>query len=188
MFLLDSFFADAVIVAREVCGERWPEVAAAAGLSELAAADPPDGPQRKTPVEHPSRLVEGFDRVYGLHAPDRIREWGRRAADRWLLRRRKQRRMAALLKAFTEWMDEVRGERAHIWRQMDPKQFWLVHYGNLFALGRRQPEKACFFWTATYETLLRWAGLANEWYVEEIECGSVTGSYDCVFAIRSVRS
>ncbi|HLQ60981.1 MAG TPA: hypothetical protein VK131_03870, partial [Candidatus Acidoferrales bacterium] len=187
-FLLDSYFANAVQVGREVAGERWPEVAEAAGLPELGSADPAGGRQRRTPVEHPSRLVDGFERVYGLHAPDRIREWGRKAADRWLRLRRKQRRMPALLKAFTEWMDEVRGEPAHVWRQMDPKQFWLVHYGNLYALGRRQPEKACFVWTATYETLLRWAGLANDWYVEEIECGCVSGTFDCVFAIRSVKA
>src|SRR2546426_5879997 len=43
-------------------------------------------------------------------------------------------------------------------------------------------------WVATIEAILRWAGLANDWYVEEVECGCVTGTFDCVFAIRSVES
>ena len=30
---------------------------------------------------------------------------------------------------------------------------------------------------------LRWAGLADDWLVAEVECGCVTGSYDCVFTI-----
>ena len=38
------------------------------------------------------------------------------------------------------------------------------------------------------ETILRWAGLANDWYVEEVECGSVTGTFDCAFAIRSAET
>jgi hypothetical protein len=48
--------------------------------------------------------------------------------------------------------------------------------------------KSCHIWTASIETILRWAGLANDWYVEEVECGSVTGTFDCVFAIRSVET
>ena len=42
-------------------------------------------------------------------------------------------------------------------------------------------------WIATIEAILRWAGLANDWYVEEVECGCVSGTFDCVFAIRSVQ-
>jgi hypothetical protein len=48
--------------------------------------------------------------------------------------------------------------------------------------------KSCYIWTASIETILRWAGLANDWYVEEVECGCVTGTFDCVFAIRSVET
>jgi len=59
---------------------------------------------------------------------------------------------------------------------------------NLFAFGRRKPDKACHFWTASLEAMLRWAGLANDWLVTELECGCVNGSFDCVFAIRSVRN
>jgi len=58
----------------------------------------------------------------------------------------------------------------------------------LFALGRIKTVKSCHIWTASIETILRWAGLANDWYVEEVECGSVTGTFDCVFAIRSVET
>ena len=51
-----------------------------------------------------------------------------------------------------------------------------------------QAVKSCTMWTASIETILRWAGLANDWYVEEVECGCVTGTFDCVFAIRSVET
>ena len=58
----------------------------------------------------------------------------------------------------------------------------------MFALGRIKTVKSCHIWTSTIETILRWAGLANDWYVEEVECGSVTGTFDCAFAIRSVEA
>jgi len=35
------------------------------------------------------------------------------------------------------------------------------------------------------KAMLRWAGLANDWLVDEIECGTVTGTGDCVFALRA---
>jgi len=100
----------------------------------------------------------------------------------------RQRKLELLLKSHVRTMDEVRGEHLHAFRQIDHRQVWLVHYSNLFAFGRRKPEKACHFWTASLEAMLRWAGLANDWLVSELECGSVNGSFDCVFAIRSVRN
>ena len=56
------------------------------------------------------------------------------------------------------------------------------------ALNHLRPEKACHFWIASHEAMLRWAGLANECLVDEIECGCVTGSGDCVFAVRSIKA
>jgi hypothetical protein len=82
-------------------------------------------------------------------------------------------------------MDNVRGEHTHAWLQVDEHQFWLVHFSNMFALGRIKTVKSCHVWTSSIETILRWAGLANDWYVEEVECGSVTGTFDCAYAIRS---
>src|SRR5439155_20494603 len=55
-------------------------------------------------------------------------------------------------------------------------------------LGRIKTVKSCYVWTSAIETILRWAGLANDWYVEEVECGSVTGTFDCAFAIRSAET
>lgn len=99
-----------------------------------------------------------------------------------------ERRLGVLLKGFAETMDRVRGEHAHEWRRIDDRQYWLVHYANLYAWGRRKTEKSCDIWTASIEAMLRWARLANDWYVEEIECGTVTGTYDCLFAVRSVKT
>jgi hypothetical protein len=199
-FILNSHVSNLVHVARDVTGDRWPEVAYAAGLVQYVEQDPPHDDQLSSPVESLSRLNEAFETIYGPEAEDMIRAWGRRATERWLADGRhgmggprrlvpgRQRKLAGVVKNFSEAMDNVRGEHTHAWLQVDEHQFWLVNFSNMFALGRIKTVKSCYIWTSTIETILRWAGLANDWYVEEVECGSVTGTFDCVFAIRSVES
>jgi serine/threonine-protein kinase len=199
-FILNSYVSNLIHVARDVTGDRWPEIAYAAGLVQYVEQDPPHDDQLSSPVEALSRLNEAFETIYGPEAEDRIRTWGRRVTERWLAEGRhglggprrlvpgRQRKLAGLVKAFTEAMDNVRGEHTHAWLQVDEHQFWLVNFSNMFALGRIKTVKSCHIWVATIEAILRWAGLANDWYVEEVECGSVTGTFDCVFAIRSVET
>src|ERR1700730_8304649 len=199
-FILSSYVSNLIHVARNVCGDRWPEIAYAAGLVQYVEQDPPHDDQLSSPVEALSRLNEAFETVYGPEAEDTIRSWGRRVTERWLAEGRhgmggprrlvpgRQRKLAGVVKGFTEAMDNVRGEHTHAWLQVDEHQFWLVNFSNMFALGRIKTVKSCHIWTASIETILRWAGLANDWYVEEVECGSVTGTFDCVFAIRSVET
>jgi serine/threonine protein kinase len=199
-FILNSHFSNFVHVARAVTGDRWPEVAYAAGLVQYIEQDAPHDEQLSSPVESLSRLNEAFETIYGPEAEDMIRAWGRRATERWLAdgkhglggARRfvpgRQRKLAAVVKNFTEAMDNVRGEHTHAWLQVDDHQFWLVNFSNMFALGRIKTVKSCHVWTSAIETILRWAGLANDWYVEEVECGSVTGTFDCAFAIRSAET
>ncbi len=196
-FILNSYFSNFVHVARDVTGDRWPEVAYAAGLVQYIEQDAAHDDQLASPVESLSRLNEAFETIYGPESEDMIRAWGRRAAERWLAEGRhglggarrfvpgRQRKLAGVVKNFSEAMDNVRGEHTHSWLQVDEHQFWLVHFSNMFALGRIKTVKSCYVWTSTIETILRWAGLANDWYVEEVECGSVTGTFDCAFAIRS---
>ena len=197
-FILNSHVSNMVHVARNISGDRWPEIAYAAGLVQYIEQDPPHDEQLSSPVESLSRLNEAFETVYGPEAEDMIRAWGRRATERWLADGRhgmggprrlvpgRQRKLAGIVKAFTEAMDNVRGEHTHAWLQVDEHQFWLVNFSNMFALGRIKTVKSCHIWIATIEAILRWAGLANDWYVEEVECGCVTGTFDCVFAIRAV--
>jgi hypothetical protein len=199
-FILNSYVSNLIHVARMVTGDRWPEIAYAAGLVQYVEQDPPHDDQLSSPVESLSRLNEAFETVYGPEAEDMIRSWGRRATERWLADGRhgmggprrlipgRQRKLAGVVKAFAEAMDNVRGEHTHAWLQVDEHQFWLVNFSNMFALGRIKTIKSCHVWTTTIETILRWAGLANDWYVEEVECGCVTGTFDCVFAIRSVET
>ena len=199
-FILNSHVSNIVHVARDIAGDRWPEVAYAAGLVQYVEQDPPHDDQLSSPVESLSRLNEAFETIYGPEAEDMIRAWGRRATERWLAEGRhgmggprrlvpgRQRKLAGVVKNFSEAMDNVRGEHTHAWLQVDEHQFWLVNFSNMFALGRIKTVKSCHMWTSTIETILRWAGLANDWYVEEVECGCVTGTFDCVFAIRSVES
>lgn len=201
-YSLNAHFANVVHVARSVAGVQWPRLLQVAGLPDYLTADPPDDDIRTTPIEQLSQLNEAFDVVFGSDAPDRLRAWGRQFTDRSILMRKsstteqrtlrlipgQQRKIGVLLRSFTHAMDEVRGEHLHTWKQIDPARFWLVHYSNLFALGRSKSEKSCHVWTASMESMLRWAGLANDWLVEEIECGCVTGTFDCVFVIRSVKT
>ena len=195
-FILNSHFSNYVRVAREVTGDRWPEVAYAAGLVQYIEQDAPNDDQLSSPVESLSRLNEAFETIYGPESEDMIRAWGRRATERWLAEgghglgspRRfvgGRRKLESVVKNFTDAMDNVRGEHTHAWLQVDEHQFWLVNFSNMFALGRIKGEKSCHVWTSSIETILRWAGLANDWYVEEVECGCVTGTFDCAFAIRS---
>ena len=199
-FILNSHFSNFVHVARDVTGDRWPEVAYAAGLVQYIEQDAPHDDQLSSPVESLSRLNEAFETIYGPESEDMIRAWGRRATERWLADGRhglggarrfvpgRQRKLAGVVKNFSEAMDNVRGEHTHAWLQVDEHQFWLVNFSNMFALGRIKTVKSCYVWTSSIETILRWAGLANDWYVEEVECGCVTGTFDCVFAIRSVET
>ena len=199
-FILNSYVSSLVHVARDVTGDRWPEIAYAAGLVQYVEQDPPHDDQLSSPVEALSRLNEAFGTIYGPEAEDRIRTWARRATELWLAEGRhgmggprrlvpgRQRKLAGVVKSFAEAMDNVRGEHTHAWLQVDEHQFWLVNFSNMFALGRIKTVKSCHIWVATIEAILRWAGLANDWYVEEVECGCVTGTFDCVFAIRSVET
>ena len=199
-FILNSHVSNLIHVAREETADRWPEVAYTAGLVQYLEEDPPNDEQLATPVEFLSRLNEAFETVFGHEAEDEIRAWGRRTTERWLADGRhgmggprrlvpgRPRKLAGVVKSFTEAMDNVRGEHTHSWLQVDEHQFWLVNFSNMFALGRIKAVKSCYIWTASIETILRWAGLANDWYVEEVECGCVTGTFDCVFAIRSVET
>ena len=199
-FVLNSYVANLIHVARDVTRDRWHEIAYTAGLAQYLDHDPADDEQLATPVDYLSRLNEAFEVVYGAEAEDQIRAWGRRATERWLAEGRhgmggvrrlvpgRQRKLAGVVKNFTEAMDNVRGEHTHAWLQVDEAQFWLVNFSNMFALGRIKTVKSCHIWIASIEAILRWAGLANDWYVEEVECGSVSGTFDCVFAIRSVQT
>jgi hypothetical protein len=198
---VDWYFESAIHSAREVAGAAWPALASAADLGAFIGADPRSGFDRDYPLATLAALTTGFEGAFGTDAPTRLGEWGRRTTERALAGRKSsgteqkairlvpgKRRIGMLLKAYLESMDDVRGEPANAWRQVDPERYWTVHFQNPYALGRRRPEKSCHFWIASYEAMLRWAGLANDWLVEEIECGCVTGTADCVFALRSVKT
>src|SRR5207245_4174448 len=144
-----------------------------------------------------SRVNEACATIDGAESEDVSRAWGRRATERWVADGRhglggarrfvpgRQRKLAGVVKNFSEAMDNVRGEHTHAWLQVDEHQFWLVNFSNMFALGRIKTVKSCHVWMSTIETILRWAGLANDWYVEEVECGAETATFDGAFATRS---
>jgi hypothetical protein len=199
-FILNSFMANYIHVAREVTHDRWHELAYTAGFQQYVDHDPPNDEQLGTPVDYLSRMNEAFEVVYGPEAEDQIRAWGRRATERWLAEGRhgipgvrrlvpgRRRKLNSVVSAYTDSLDNVRGEHTHASLQVDEDQFWMVNFSNMFALGRIKSVKSCHVWIASLEAVLRWAGLANDWFVEEVECGCVSGTFDCVFAIRSVQA
>src|SRR5205823_12048902 len=82
--ILNSHFSNFVHVARTVTGDRWPEIAYAAGLVQYIEQDAAHDDQLSSPVESLSRLNEAFETIFGPEAEDMIRAGGRRATERWL--------------------------------------------------------------------------------------------------------
>jgi hypothetical protein len=202
--ILNSYFAELVRHAREACGPRWPEVAAASGLEAYLTADPPDDVNRTATVASVSDLADGIITVFGMGVVEVQRQWGRLTTESWMRRRQElgdgdvtyvrpirlwrsgERKVEDVLQLFTRDVDRIRGERLTAWKKVDRHQFWVVLYDNLGVVGRRRDGKSCHQWTAALEQALRWGQAANSWFVDEAECGCVTGTYDCVFTIRYV--
>jgi len=181
----DWYFDAAMLAAREAAGPAWSKFHV-------------DGQNRLVAL---SELTTQFENVFAGDAPAHLNEWGRLTAEHGLSGRPSaaneqraiklvpsRKRLSLLLKGHVESLDAMRGEPAHTWREVDANRYWVVHYRNPFVLNRHKKDKACHFWLGSYQALLRWAGLANDWLVDEVECGAVTGSGDCVFAIRSVKA
>jgi serine/threonine protein kinase len=193
--ILNSYFACLMRHARETSGRSWPQVLEAAGLQRYLARDPDDDGERTATAEECSGLAEAFETVFGADGPAHLRTLGRTVTEDWLrstqpkpfrMMGRPESKVADALYVFNHSMDRVRGEPLHAWKQIDKRQFWIVHYANLFTLGRHKPAKACHFWVAAFESALRWGGLANDWTVEETECGCTTGTFCCVYTVERV--
>jgi serine/threonine protein kinase len=197
--LLNTHFSNAFHAATHIAGDRWLDLVTSSGLP-YAMTDPPDDGNRTTPVHELAWLNEAVELTFGSHAPEQQRRWGgltmqleiERTAALSSYRRRlrilpagHQRRLRVLLEAFCDRLDNVRDEKLHSWVQIDRDEFWLAVQGNPYVFGKRKAHPSCHAIVGQLETLLRWIGLANDWLVQEIECGCVVGSSDCVFAIRA---
>jgi serine/threonine protein kinase len=199
--LLDSHFFNAFQTAMHVAGDRWQDLLLAAGMHDYLLNTPPDDAGHQTPLVHLAVLNEAFEEVFGSYSLEKLRRWGVLLQELEIERDKKsgarrrslrlmppghKRRISFLLKNYTEQMDVVRGERLHVWRQVG-EDFWVAFFDSAYVLGRRKAVPSCHAVTGSLEALLRWAGLANSWIVQEIECGCVTGTNDCVFAISSAK-
>jgi serine/threonine protein kinase len=199
--LLNSHFFNAFQTAMHVAGDRWQDLLLAAGMQQYLLNTPADDAGHGTQLVQLAVLNEAFEEVFGSYALEKLRRWGvlhqelEIERDRKSSARRRQmrlmppghkRRIAFLLKNHVEQMDVVRGEHLHDWRHVG-EDFWFAFYDNSYVLGRRKAVPSCHAITGSLEALLRWAGLANSWMVQEIECGCVTGTNDCVFAISSAK-
>ncbi len=189
------YFDAALHAAKEVAGPAWLGIAQHANLPSPKALEEARDPMTLAVI------TTAFENTFGQNSAQKLKEWGRRTTERALAARTNsaseqkalrlvpgRKRLSLLLKNYTQSLDDMRGQPAHAWREADPDHFSIVHYWNPYALNRKRPEKSCHFWIASYEAMLRWAGLLNDWIVDEIECGCVNHSGDCAFAIRSAKS
>jgi serine/threonine protein kinase len=199
--MLNSHFFNAFQTAMHVAGDRWQDLLLAAGMHDYLLNTPPDDAGHQTPLVQLAVLNEAFEEVFGSYSLEKLRRWGVLHQELEIERDKKsgarrrslrlmppghKRRISFLLKNYTEQMDVVRGERLHVWRQVG-EDFWVAFFDSAYVLGRRKTVPSCHAVTGSLEALLRWAGLANSWMVQEIECGCVTGTNDCVFAISSAK-
>jgi serine/threonine-protein kinase len=193
----DAYFAACVRFARQVAAERWPHVVRLAELEKYLAHDPPEQGQRVPDVPALSRLADAFDVVHGTDSPGQLARWGGLVSLHWLRSIQEKPpwmagpptgRLVDLLSVYVEALDRIRGDELHAFKQVNKQLFRVVHMQNLTAVGRRRDVEACHFWKGAYEAALEWAGLANDWLVAEVECGCVTGTYDCVFTMVRANS
>jgi hypothetical protein len=202
--ILNSYFAALARFGREACGGRWLEVLRVAGLPGLLVEEPPDDDERTTPVANAARLAEAIELVCGPAAPETLRRWGRLTSEFWIRKSQQlqegtvtymkplrlmagsDQKVEDVLYIVSRNLDRVRGERLTAWKRIDKHQFWMVQYDNLMVLGRRTPASSCYFWASALESATRWGGLANDWVVDEAECGGVTGTSDCIFTIKRI--
>ncbi|HZV48645.1 MAG TPA: serine/threonine-protein kinase [Candidatus Dormibacteraeota bacterium] len=190
--ILDSFLAVCVRLGRQVTGPRWPLVLAHAGLQDYLLHDPPENGELVPEMLTLTRLADGFEAVFGQDAPRQLHRWGGLVGEHWL-RSIQERppwiagpptgRLVDVLSVFVEALNRLRGEELFTWNQVNRALFRVIHERNIMAVGRRRQTEACHFWRGAYEAALRWAGLGEEWLVAEVECGCVSGTYDCVFTI-----
>ncbi len=190
--ILDSFLAACVRLGRQVAGPRWPLVLAHAGLQGYLLHDPPENGDLVPEMLSLTRLADGFEAVFGQDASRHLHHWGELVGAHWL-RSIQERppwiagpptgRLVDLLSVLVAALNRLRGEELFTWNQVNRALFRVVHERNIMAVGRRRQAEACHFWRGAYEAALRWAGLEEQWLVAEVECGCVSGTYDCVFTI-----
>ncbi|MBO0745334.1 MAG: serine/threonine protein kinase [Candidatus Dormibacteraeota bacterium] len=191
--LLNAFYATAVRACARAVRDRWTDVVRATELDRYLIEAPPDDSRRTSTVESLNQLGAGIEAVYGDAAAAILQEWGRLTLEDWLastqrkpfrMRGRPDQRLRDTLYVLTRTLDRVRGAELHTWREFDRRHFWLAYQHNLFADGRTRSDRPCHFAVGGLESALRWGGLINDWRVEEVECGRVTGSGTCVLSIE----
>jgi hypothetical protein len=190
--VLDSFLAACVRLGRQVAGPRWPLVLMRAGLEEYLLDDPPERGELVPAMLPLTRLAEAFEAVFGNRAAHHLHGWGELVGENWAYSIQRSPhwiagpstgRLVDMLSVVVESFNRMRGDELFSWRQVNRNLFRVEHESNVMAVGRRRDTESCHFWRGVYESTLRWAGLANEWMVDEVECGCVSGTYDCVFTI-----
>lgn len=97
----------------------------------------------------------------------------------------KEQVMNATLKAYTNEMNDVRGETLQEWQHRPDGCYWVVHYSNLYTYGRLRTDRPeCHIWLASLDATLRLVHLDEAWEVIEMECSCQTQTGHCLFVVR----
>ncbi len=179
---------------------RWPSADALASADYDAEEDDADGapddlnvPALDLSCLHQAMIFSHPDDPFG-----QTYAWGALTAEAGARRRKggflaqqaarlasRERVLQATLNAFTQELDEIRGEPLHVWRAQPDGSYLLVHYSNLYVYGRMwRREAACHVWLGALDATLRAIHQEALWTVAELECSCQTLTGHCVFAIR----
>ncbi|MBA2682306.1 MAG: hypothetical protein H0U76_28425 [Ktedonobacteraceae bacterium] len=196
----NSHFRQILKAAHELIGdEQWQSIITDVGLAHYCQVDnwPADNDERAISAEYLSYLNQAVAFSKPGDPASQLRLWGDYATALSLQKRTPSaltqqvlkllpmdRTISAVLNAFTQEMNEIRGEELHLWRRQPDGSYWLVHYSNLYAYGRTSAtQPACHVWEASLARTFRLVGLDAMLEVRESECSCQTLTGHCLFVI-----
>lgn len=197
----NSHFRQVLGTAREVIGPaRWDAAMMDVGLGTLRDPRnwPADNDERAVPAEYLTLLHQAVTFSSADNPTAQLRRWSDLGTQVSLREHTpsaitqqalkllpKEQVMNATLKAYTNEMNDVRGETLQEWRHRPDGCYWVVHYSNLYMYGRLRTERPeCHIWLASLEAMLWLAHLDETWEAMEMECTCQTQTGHCLFVVR----
>jgi hypothetical protein len=197
----NSHFRQALAPAREVIGpDRWEAAIMDVGLGALRDPRhwPEDSDERAIPPEYLTLLHQAVALSSDDIPTARLRRWSdlltqvslrehtpSAVTQQALKLLPREQVMNATLKAYTNEMNEVRGEPLHEWVHRPDGCYWIAQYSNLYTYGRLRTERPeCHVWLASLEAILRQVHLDETWEAVEMECTCQTQTGHCLFMVR----
>lgn len=197
----NSHFRQVLSTARDLIGaHRWDAAMLDVGMGVLRDPRnwPADTDERAIPPEYLTLLHQAVAFSNAVDPEAQLRRWSELGTQLSLKEHTpsaitqqalkllsKEQVMNATLKAYTNEMNEVRGETLQEWQRRPDGCYWVVHYSNLYTYGRLRTERPeCHLWLESIEATLRLVHLDEAWEVVEKECTCQTQTGHCLFVVR----